>query len=104
MEMTQLVTCKHVNDIIKLLAYTTYGPQDTSKKIQPQRMAKKSKAEKINDFLKRFGGKGNSLTVDEMRQHYDRTEMPFFSFDCFVDMLCESGLVIKTSNKSFKLI
>lgn len=103
-DMAQRVTCQHVNDIIKLLSHTTYGSQDVSKKIQPQRTTKKSKADKINDFLARFGGKGNSLTVDEMRQHYDRTEMPFFSFDCFADMLCDSGLVIKTSNKTFKMI
>ena len=102
-DMAQRVTCQHVNEIIKLLSHTTYGSQDMPKKILPQRVGKKSKAEKINDFLTRFGGKGNSLTVDEMRQHYDRTEMPFFSFDCFVDMLCDSGLIIKTSNKTFKM-
>lgn len=105
MDMAQSVTRQHVNDIIKLLTCTTYAPHDASKRALPQRGIKKpSKADRISEFLARFGGKGNSLTVDEMRQHYDRSDMPFFSFDCFVDMLCESGLVIKASNKSYRLI
>lgn len=102
-DMSRSVTCQHVNDIIKLLEYTTHGSQGTRNKAPSQKTGKKSKSEKIHEFLAACGGKGASLSVDEMRQHYDRMEMPFFSLDCFLDMLRDSGMVIKVSNKLYKL-
>ena len=103
-DMSRSVTCEHVGDIIKLLECTTHGSQGAFNKAPSQKAGKKSKAEKINEFLVACGDKGTSLSVDEMRQHYDRMEMPFFSFDCFLDMLRDSGLVIKVSNKVYKLV